>query len=88
METRDVWARPGTICAFLAAWGSCGLYISHSCVDSRFPPSGWLIMIGFSVCLMLISGAPGWRKWPVAPASAMPKSLLICMGLANLWATS
>ena len=46
------------------------------------PPSGWLILIGFVVGRMLFAGAPGCRKWPVAPASAMPKSLLIYIGLA------
>ena len=56
MEIRDVWARPGTICAFLDSWESLGLSISHSCVDSSFPPSGWLILIGFLVFLMLIAG--------------------------------
>ena len=35
---------------------------------------------------MLIAGAPGCRKCPVDPAYVMPKSLLIYMGLAALWA--
>ena len=37
-----------------------------------------------SVGLMFLSGIPGWRKCPVAPASA----LLICIGLAALFAVS
>ena len=72
------------MCAFLAAFGSSGLSISHWCVDLSLPPSGWLMPIGFFVLLMLIAGAPGWRKCPVAPASAMPKSRLMSMELAAL----
>ena len=67
----------GTMCAFLLAFGSSGLSILHSCVDSSLPPSGWLMLIGFSVLLMLIAGAPDCRTCPVAPASTIPKSLLI-----------
>ena len=58
--------------------------ISHSCVDSNLPPSGWLMLMGIFVGLMFLSGVPGCRKWPVALASAIPKSLLIWIGLASL----
>ena len=77
-------ASPGTMCAFLAALGKFGLSISHSCVDTNFFPSGWLMLIGLLAHLMLIAGAPGWRTCPVAPASAIPISLHICMGLVAL----
>ena len=46
------------------------------------------MLIGFFVGLMFLDGVPGWRKWPVAPASAIPNSLLICIGLSALFAVS
>ena len=64
--------------------------ISHSCVDSDFPPSGWLILMGLFDGIMFLAGVlvPGCRKWPAAPASAIPKSLLIWIGLVALLAVS
>ena len=62
-------ASPGTMCAFLTALGKFGLSISHSCVDTNSSPSGWLMHIVLLALLMLIAGAPGWRKCPVATAS-------------------
>ena len=47
-----------------------------------------MILIGLFVGLMLLAGVPGWRKWPVAPAYAIPNFLLICIGLAALFAVS
>ena len=79
---------PGTMCAFRATLGKFGFSISHSCVDTNFFPSGWLMLIGLFARLMFIAGAPGWRKCPVDPASAIPISLLICMGLVALLANS
>ena len=38
--------------------------------------------------LMFLEGVPGYKKWPVAPASAIPKSLLILIVLAALLAVS
>ena len=58
--------------------------ISNSCLDYNLPPSGWLMLMGLFVGLMFLAGVPGCRKWPVAPASAIPKSLLIWIGLAAL----
>ena len=46
------------------------------------------MLIGLFVGLMFLAGLPGWRKWPVAPASTIPNSLLICIGLAALFAVS
>ena len=40
------------------------------------------------VGLMFLDGVPGCRKWLVSPASAIPKSLLICIGLEALLAVS
>ena len=46
------------------------------------------MLMGLFVGLMFLAGVPGCRKWPVAPASAIPKSLLIWIGLAVLLAVS
>ena len=62
--------------------------ISHSCVDYNLPLSGWLMLIGLFVGLMCLAGVPGCRKCPVAPASDIPKSLLIWIGLVALLAVS
>ena len=37
---------------------------------------------------MFLACVPGWRKWPVAPASAIPNSLLIWIGLVALFDVS
>ena len=44
--------------------------------------------MGLFVGLMFLAGVPGCRKWPVAPASAIPKSLLIWIVLVALLAVS
>ena len=46
-----------------------------------------MLMVLF-VGLMFLAGLPGCRKWPVAPASAIPKYLLIWVGLVALLAVS
>ena len=46
------------------------------------------MLIGLFVGIMFLAGGPGWRKWPVAPASTIPNSLLILIGLAALFAVS
>ena len=38
--------------------------------------------------LLFLACVHGWRKWPVAPASAIPNSLMICIGLVALFAVS
>ena len=62
--------------------------ISYSCVDLNLPPSDWMMLIGLFVGLMFLAGVPGCRKWPVAPASAIPNSLLIWIVLDALFAVS
>ena len=42
------------------------------------------MMMGLFVGLMFLAGVTGCRKWPVAPTSAIPKSLLILIGLEAL----
>ena len=81
IDTRDVCARPGTMWAACTSFGNKGLSNSHSWVDSSMPPSSWLIQIGLVAGCMLLAGAHGCRKWPYAPASAIPKSLLMLIGL-------
>ena len=39
-----------------------------------------VLFVGF----MFLAGVPGCRKWPVSPASAIPKFLLILIVLAAL----
>ena len=72
----------------MALGDNFGLSISHSWVDSNFLPTGWLMLIGLSVGLIFLVGVPGWRKWNVAPASDIPNSLIIWIGLAALFAVS
>ena len=43
-----------------------------------------MILMGLFFGLMFFAGVPGCSKWPFAPASAIPKSLLIWIGLAAL----
>ena len=74
MEMRDVWARPGTMCAWRAAFGNVGVSRRHVWVDLISFPSGKVIIRGAVAALMSVTGAPGSRKWPVAPASAMAMS--------------
>ena len=44
--------------------------------------------MGLFVGLMFLAGVPGCRKWTVAPASAITKSLLIWIVLVALLAVS
>ena len=46
------------------------------------------MLIGLFVGIMFLAGVPGWRKWPVAHASAIPNYLLIWIGLSALLAVS
>ena len=46
------------------------------------------MLMGLLVGLMFLAGVPGCRKWPVAPASTITKSLLIWIGLVALLTVS
>ena len=46
------------------------------------------MLIGLFVGLMLFSGVPGCRKWPVDPASAIPNYFLIWIRLVALLSVS
>ena len=83
IETNEVCASFGTICAFLAPWGKWGMFNSHSCVDFILCPSGSRIEIAFSVGFIFIAGAPGCKKCPVAPASAIAMFLGILIELCG-----
>ena len=46
------------------------------------------MLIGLFDALMFWDCVPGCMKWPVAPASDIPNSLLIWIGLAALFSVS
>ena len=81
IDMSDACARAGTMCAFLAARGRCGMFGSHVCVDLMSFPSGSEIHSGLLVGWMFVAGAFGMRKWPVAPVSAIPVFGSICIKL-------
>ena len=79
MDTRDVWAKPGTIWASRAVAGSHGRLRRHVWVEAICVPSGRLMMSGVVAGVMFETGVPGKRKCPVAPASAMAWSPAMLM---------
>ena len=48
-DIKDVWARPGTMCASTTDFGSHGMSSLHVCVEYIFWPSGSIIAIGFAL---------------------------------------
>ena len=70
MNISDVCARPGTMCASFASFGSHGMSSVQVCVDVRQSPSGRFILSGCRAIFMFVTSVPGKTKWPVAPASA------------------
>ena len=70
MEISDACARPGTMCAYFASFGSHVMSSVQVCVDVRQSPSGKFILSGCRAIFMFVTGVPGKKKWPVAPASA------------------
>jgi len=83
MDTREAWAKPGTIWALQALLGSQGTLSLHSWVEAICLPSGRFMMIGVMAGVTSDTGVPGTRKWPVAPASAMVWSL--AMWIPEVW---
>ena len=77
IEISDICANPATICDFLANRGRPRRSSSHLCVNVSFSPSESVIDIGFVILFLLIAGAPGIIKFPVAPASVIPSFLSI-----------
>ena len=69
MDIIDACARPGTMCAYFASFGSHGISSVQVCVDVRQYPSGRFILSGCRAIFMFVTGVPGKKKWPVAPAS-------------------
>ena len=72
METKEVWDRMGTMCAYMDALGRHGRYKFTVCVYCSVLQSGRCITRGQVSGLIFLSGAPGRIKCPVAPASEMP----------------
>jgi hypothetical protein len=50
-------ARPGMICDFVAAIGSCGSSNSQVCVKCMEAPSGRVTFIGVTASFLLVTGA-------------------------------
>ena len=69
VEISDECERPGTMWASVIWSGSHGMFKLHVCVDMIFLPFGNRIWIGLVAFLLLTTGAPSTRKWPVAPES-------------------
>ena len=75
IDMRDVCANPGTMCASVASVGSSGRFMLQVWVDLSCAPFGRFMVIGLIARFLLVTLAPGRRKWPVAPASAMAVEL-------------
>ena len=71
METKEVWARPGTACARMAALGGHGRYKLPVCVDFYVVPSGKFMTRGRVSGRIFLSGDPVRIKCPVYPESSM-----------------
>ena len=70
IDTSDPEARLGKTCAIRASSGKIGKFRSAVCVDCITPWFGRRTEIpGWETCL-LMQGADGSMKWPVAPVSA------------------
>ena len=65
------------MCPFIAFIGRDVMLISQSCVDDVRSSSGSVIFIGRNIGLILLTGAPGIKKCPVAPVSDIPYSMFI-----------
>ena len=70
MDIRDACAKPGTMWASFASFGSHVLSSLHVYVDVSQSPSGRFIFRGCRATFMFVTGVPGRTEWPVAPASA------------------
>ena len=77
MDIRDACAKPGTMWASFALFGSHGISSVQVCVDVSQSPSGRFIFRGCCATFMFVTGVPGRTKWPVAPASATAMFLAI-----------
>jgi hypothetical protein len=56
-DRSELVARPGMICAFVDATGSCGSSNSQVCVDCMEAPSGRVMFIGVTASFLLVTGA-------------------------------
>jgi hypothetical protein len=70
MPIRDATANVGTMWP-VRVHGRPGMFMSHSCVNLTFLPSGRLIIKGFFVILLFSTSTPSIMKMAVAPVSAI-----------------
>ena len=70
MDISDACDKPGTMWASFASFGSHGISSVQVCVDVRQSPSGRFNFSGYCAIFTFVTGVPGRKKWPVAPASA------------------
>ncbi len=61
--------------------GNPGIFMSHTCVDLIFLPSGRLTVIGFVANLLFSKSTPSITKIDVAPVSATARSIAIVITL-------
>lgn len=92
VETRDCF-RSGTICASVTVSGNPSMSMLHVCDDWTTAPLGKLMLMGGSANFTFLTGAPGDRKFRVAPVPEIPTSFLfnlcVCMfDVAIVWSSS
>ena len=82
-DRRECDARPGIMCACLAAIGRSGRSRVHVCVDSTLSPFGSQATSGMVAVQMLVAGTSMVRKWLVAPESRIAHCLML-LALAEI----
>ena len=85
---RDECAKPGTICAWVAASPRPGKLRLPMCVDCIVSPSGSVMLSGCSALRLFSIGTLGSRKCAVAPESAIasfvPTVRVICTWVVSV----
>ena len=71
MDNKEVWARPGMMCACVAALGGHGRSNFSVCIYCSALPCGRCMTRGRIDGLIFLSGYPGRIKCPFSPASAI-----------------
>ena len=87
MDIKDVWERPSTIWALVAASGSQGMSFWHVCVYFICLPPGKLMHRIFSAGLSLLTGVTWRKKCPVVPTYAVSiyNDILLLDVLNTVW---
>ena len=70
MPMRDAMVNYRTMCPVKMV-GRPGMFISHTCVECTFLPSGKLIVRGVRVTHLLLTGAPSMMNIDIGPVSTM-----------------